>query len=72
MRIIVRDDKRIAEIWLTNSEQQDKSVQSVISEKTAEYSEKKYRIAVFRSGNRNLYDCTDGLLHNNCCLGEGA
>ncbi|MGN0580159.1 MAG: hypothetical protein ACI4JE_04730 [Ruminococcus sp.] len=72
MRIIVRDDKLIAEIWLTNSEQQDKSVQSVISEKTAEYSDKKYRIAVFRSGNRNLYDCTDGLLHNNCCLGEGA
>lgn len=34
MRIIVRDDKRIAEIWLTNSEQQDENVQSVISEKT--------------------------------------
>lgn len=72
MRIIVRDDKRIAEIWLTNSEQQNEEVQSVISKKTAEYSEKKYRIAVFRSGSRSLYDCTDGLLHNNYSLGEGA
>ena len=72
MRIIVKDDKHIAEIWLTNSEQQNEEVQSVISEKTAEYSEKRYRIAVFRSGNRSLYDCTDGLLHNNYSLGEGA
>lgn len=72
MRIIVKDDKHIAEIWLTNSEQQDKTVQSVINEKTAEYRKKKYRIAVFRSGNHSLYDCTDGLLHNNYCLGEGA
>ena len=51
MRIIVRDDKRIAEIWLTNSEQQSENVQSVISEKTAEYSEKKYKIA-FYSGSK--------------------
>ena len=72
MRIVVRDDKRIAEIWLTSSEQQDENVQSVISEKTAEYSDKQYKIAVFRSGSHSLYDCTDGLLHSNYCLGEGA
>ena len=72
LRLIVRDDKRIAEIWLTNSEQQSEEVQSVISEKTAEFSEKQYRIAVVRSGNRNLYDCTAGLLHNNYRRGEGA
>lgn len=72
MRITVRDDKHIVEIWLTKSEQQDKTVQSVINEKTAEFRKKKYKIAVFHSGCRSLFDCTNGLLHNNYCLGEGA
>ncbi|MBE6844514.1 MAG: hypothetical protein E7508_02190 [Ruminococcus sp.] len=72
MQIVVRDDKRIAEIWLTSAEQQEENVQDFIGEKTAEYSKMKYKVAVFRSGSRSLYDCTDGLLHNNYCLGEGA
>ena len=50
MRIIVRDDKRIAEIWLTNSEQQDENVQSVISESVTTIHTKEYGFRTTRQG----------------------
>ena len=65
MRFIVRNDKRIAELWLTNGEQSCEGISEFISEKSAELGAKNYRLAVFRSGSRSLYDCTEGLLHSN-------
>ena len=54
MRFIVRNDKRIAELWLTNGEQSYEGINDFISEKSAELGAKNYRLAVFRSGSRSL------------------
>lgn len=62
------EDKKLLEIWLTNSEQQDENIKKFIREKSAEYQKLKYTVAIFLSGQRNLFECTDGLIKNNLCL----
>ena len=65
MEMTVRDDERIVEIWLSNHEKANdklgKSVQPIFDE----YKQKKYKVAVFQSGSRDLMDSTAGLLLHN-------
>lgn len=68
MEINVSDDKHIVEIWLTNQEQEDESVSEFVQSTAEKYSDKKYKVAVFKSGAHDLYDCTEGLIKHNLCL----
>ena len=61
MEFNVNDKDKILEIWLSNSEKEDISLKSLYKE----YKEKKYTVAVFKSGNENLFSNTKELLLNN-------
>lgn len=56
---------KLVEIWVTNDEQQsegfEKKLEGICEENKAEGC----KTVVFRSGSKNLYDCTEGLILNN-------
>ena len=56
--------KRI-EIWLTNSDQQNDGINEIVSRLCDEWRQKKYRIALFRSGSGDLFASAEGLLLSN-------
>ena len=62
MKINVNDDKQIVEIWLTNSEKNDAALREGLKKIFREYKRKKYLVAVFESGSRDLYQDTLSLL----------
>ena len=61
----VHDSERIVEIWLTSAEKKDKQVQEMLQPVYANYKAQKYKVAVFCSGQRDLFDSTAGLLLHN-------
>jgi len=61
----VHDSERIVEIWLTSAEKKDQQLQQLLQPVFANYKAKKYKVAVFCSGQRNLFDSTAGLLLHN-------
>lgn len=65
MEINVLDDKKIVEIWLTRAEQEDPALNASLKDIYAEYKQKKYTVAVFKSGDRDLYQSTLDLLSYN-------
>ena len=65
MEICVRDSLKIVEIWLTNSEQGDAVLRQSLQPMYEKYKQKKYKVAVFESGNGDLFDKTAGLLLHN-------
>ena len=65
MEINVRDDKKIVDIWLTNEEQQDQAIRESLKPLYQQYKEKKYTVAVFLSGSRDLAEETSALLRHN-------
>lgn len=65
MEINVRDDRRIVEIWLTNEEQQDRAFRESLKPLYQQYKGKKYTVAVFLSGSRELTEETGALLCHN-------
>jgi hypothetical protein len=63
MEICVNDIDKIIEIWISDS---DKSAKDIKNSLAAIYSEtSKYKVAVFESGNGNLYENTKNLLLHN-------
>lgn len=56
MQIIVHDDKKIVEVWLTNSEQDDTIIKEKLKPLYHSYKQKKYTVAVYQSGSRSLYN----------------
>lgn len=68
MEIHVKDDRRMVEIWLNRQEQQDAEMDACIRNAAKDYHEKHYKVAVFRSGNADLFTCTDSLLKANLCI----
>lgn len=60
MRVVVDDEKFVVEVWLMKGEK-DNFLKDIIQE----YKQKKYTIAVFRSGTHNLVKNTSALLVNN-------
>jgi len=68
VEINVRDDDRIVEVWLTNREKANERLRMSLQPIFDEYKQKKYKVAVFRSGNGKLADYTSGLLLHNRAL----
>lgn len=61
----VRDDKQIVEIWLTNADKKDPEVRAELDAIYDKYKKRNYLVAVFRSGEKDLYQGTlDLLLYN--------
>ena len=59
------DDKRLVEIWLTNAEKKDQKLRESLKDIYKEYKKKKYLVAVFESGEKDLYEGTlDLLIYN--------
>ena len=65
MEIHVRDDKHFVEVWLSNAEKKDTSLRDSLKRLYAEYKKKKYLVAVFESGEGDLYQSTLELLSYN-------
>ncbi len=65
MEINVRDDRKIVDIWLTNEEQQDQALREKLKPLYQQYEAKKYTVAVFLSGSRDLAEETGALLCRN-------
>lgn len=65
MEINVRDDKRLVDIWLTNAEKNDPEIRAGLQDIYDECKKKKYLVAVYESGERDLYRSTLDLLAYN-------
>ena len=65
LEINVRDDRKIVEVWLTNEEQQDQAIRESLKPLYQQYKAKKYTVAVFLSGSRDLAEETAALLRHN-------
>jgi hypothetical protein len=65
MQIQVNDTAKLVSVWLTNAEQTPE-VEKGLKSMYAEYKAKKYKVAVFRSGNDDdLSGLTGALLKDN-------
>ena len=65
MEIQVNDSDKIVEIWLSNAEKEDVALRDSLKPIYSAYKIKKYKVAVFESGEADLFDGTrDLLLHN--------
>lgn len=65
MEINVRDDIKVVDIWLTQEEKQDTALREQLKPLCQEYKAKKYLVAVFESGSRDLWEETSALLRYN-------
>ena len=61
----VRDDRKIVEIWLTNAEKKDEGLRKSLEDIYDKYKNTKYHVAVFESGEKDLYQGTLDLLAYN-------
>ena len=65
MRMEIRDESKIVELWLTREEKDDLAFWESLKPIYQEYKEQKYVVAVFLSGEEDLYQQTrDLLLYN--------
>jgi len=65
MEIIIKDDKKRIEVWLTRAERGDKQLRETLKPLFAEYKKKKYLCVIYSSGEGDLLINTrDLLLHN--------
>ncbi|MCD8384203.1 MAG: hypothetical protein LUC39_04500 [Clostridiales bacterium] len=55
----------MVDVWLTNAEKNDSQIQAQLKKLYAKYKEKKYLVAVYQSGSRDLYESTLALLAYN-------
>lgn len=62
MEINVNDNNKTVEIWLTNQEKRDAAMREQLRPLYQAYAEKKYLVAVFQSGERDLRQSTSDLL----------
>ena len=65
MELNVRDKTGIVEVWMTNAEKNDPVIRENLKPLYAEYKKKKYFVAVFESGEKDLYQGTLDLLAYN-------
>ena len=65
MEVCVKDSLKIVEIWLTNAEQCTAALRESLQPLFDEYKQKKYKVAVFESGQDDLLYNTAGLLLHN-------
>lgn len=65
MEINVKDEKRMVEIWLSNVEKRDPVLRESLKTIYDKFKKKKYLVAVFESGEKDLYQGTLDLLAYN-------
>lgn len=65
MEITIHEDKKIVSIWLTNAEQEDSSITARLNLLIAKYRDANYTVAVFKSGKKDLFQCTVDLCRYN-------
>lgn len=65
LEINVRDDRKIVEVWMSRAEKNNPVLHHQLNEVCAQYKPKKYTVAVFESGNGDLYQNTLNLLAYN-------
>ena len=65
MEMTVYDDKKLVAVWLSREEKQDTSLRDKLRELYAAYRGTKYLVAVFESGEGDLYEDTLALLKYN-------
>ena len=71
MEINVDKEKKMVDIWLTKAEKNDEKLKESLKEVYKKYSEQKYMVAVFMSGEPDLYENTrDLLLYNRRRMAE--
>ena len=62
MEMNVRDEQRLVEIWLTNAEKKDLKLRAGLKDIYDSYKKKKYLVAVYESGEKDLYENVRDLL----------
>lgn len=65
MKMNVRDDSKIVDIWLTKEEKENQELREQLKPLYKEYKAKKYLVAVFESGGEDLWDNVSQLLCTN-------
>ena len=71
MELTVKDEQKLVEIWLTNAEKADPVLRASLQGIYDKFKKKQYLVAVFESGNGDLYAQTrDLLLYNRQRLAE--
>jgi len=62
LELNVRDDKKLVEIWLNRAEKADPDFREGLKDIFDKYKKTKYTVAVFESGEQDLYQNTLALL----------
>ena len=62
MEMNVRDEQQLVEIWLTNAEKKDLELRAGLKDIYDIYKKKKYLVAVYESGDKDLYENVRDLL----------
>lgn len=62
MEINVNDERKMVEFWLSHDEQSDPVLLESLKPQYKKYADKKYLVAVFRSGKCDLCEATANLL----------
>lgn len=62
MEINMNKGKKLVEIWLTGAESRDPAVNERLRGLYADYKQRKYFVAVYRSGDAELYRQTSDLI----------
>lgn len=62
MELNVRDDKKLVEVWLTKTEKADLELREGLKDIYDKFKQKKYLVAVYESGEQDLYQNTLDLL----------
>ena len=71
MKMTVKDERKLVAIWLTNAEKADPVLRASLQDIYDKFKKKEYLVAVFKSGNCDLYAQTrDLLLYNRQRLAE--
>lgn len=65
MQVEVLEDKKLVCLWLTRAESADTGLRERLKPLCEKYREKKYMVAVYRSGDQELRDVTGALLRHN-------
>lgn len=65
MQIDVHEDKKLVCVWLTKDESADAAVDEKLKPLYEKYKQRKYTVAVYRSGGQDLSELTGALLRYN-------
>lgn len=65
MRMNINEQSKIVELWLTRAERDDPALRESLKPIYRQYKDQKYLVAVFLSGEEELYQQTRDLLRYN-------